>query len=86
MALARTRSAYSTKVFDVPVQFKDGTKGTGRANGNNAAWLCACGDPLPLLGRTVVFGKPSEASCPSCKRRYQVQKPKKKPIKAVIEL
>jgi len=86
VALAPRHSAYSTRVFEVPVEFKDGTKGIGRANGNNAAWLCVCGDPLPLLGRTVVFGKPSETSCPSCTRRFRVQKPKAKPIKAVFEL
>ena len=59
---------------NIPLQLKDGAAREAVAVGNNAAWLCPCGRPLPLLGRT--HDRPGEAPanyrvvCPSCNRQY----------------
>lgn len=70
---------------------RDGSRRQAVATGNNAAWLCACGRLLPLLGRTGLLKGPSAATeirCPDCDRRYFVR-PKNKdqgPVLEVIEL
>jgi hypothetical protein len=38
--------------YDVVVVWQDGTKTSGRAVGNNAAWLCKCGE-VPTAIRTI---------------------------------
>lgn len=52
---------------NIPLQLKDGAAREAVAVGNNAAWLCPCGQPLPLLGRT--HDRPSEA--PTILRRAE---------------
>jgi hypothetical protein len=45
------------------------------ATGNNAAWLCPCGYPRPLIGRTGLVSGPTpatEVQCDACRRRYYV--------------
>jgi hypothetical protein len=56
------------KLREIQVAFTDGTVGPGRATGNNAAWMCACDDPIPLLG--TLFPPNSQTVCPTCNRRY----------------
>lgn len=48
---------------DVPVEWIDGKRGTGKALGNNAAWVCKCGDLM--LGTTAYAGDPCQ-----CGRRF----------------
>jgi hypothetical protein len=57
----------------VPVVFLAAQRGTARAEGNNAAWACACADAVPLLGRCYYqFQDTCYTVCPSCARRYRV--------------
>ena len=61
------------KLFTVPVIFLSGATSTARAEGNNAAWHCECGDKIALVGRCYFqFGHDCHTICPSCKRRYRV--------------
>lgn len=72
---------------DVPVTFKDGTTARARSEGNNAAWHCACGAELPLLGRCYFqFGHDCHTVCPDCGRTYRVQGDDRKRASAVDEL
>jgi hypothetical protein len=52
--------------YEVEVSWLSGSKTTARAVGNNAAWLCACGEVL--LGPTRYGIDP----CPRCGKRYEV--------------
>ena len=71
----------------IPVHYKDGTHGKARAEGNNAAWQCACGEALPLIGRCYFqFGHNCHTVCPSCAREYRVERDLKKKAKAVREM
>ena len=38
-------------LFAILVQFIGGSTAIARTEGNNAAWQCACGDSVALLGR-----------------------------------
>ncbi len=61
------------KLFTVPVNFLSGATATARAEGNNAAWHCECGDAVALVGRCYFqFGHTCHTICPSCNRRYRV--------------
>ena len=56
-------------------------------NGNNAAWMCWCGNREPLLGGGH-GGKDKPVDCPSCGSRYEVRfgesgELKKKPTRVV---
>ena len=42
----------SQKQKEIEVKLKDGSIRKGIATGNNAAWICVCGLPDPLLGRS----------------------------------
>jgi CheY-like chemotaxis protein len=53
------------------VKFGDGGTGVGRSAWINAAWICKCNDPAPLIGRCVAAG-PSEVICPTCGRKFQI--------------
>lgn len=60
-------------LFTVPVLFLDGTQGQARAEGNNASWMCPCGDPLPIMGRCYyAYGHTPHTIHASCGRRYRV--------------
>lgn len=77
---------HTLQLFTVPVIFADGTKDTARAEGNNAAWHCKCGQAMPLVGRCYFqFGHDCHTVCPDCNRQYRVQKDAQKRAKAVVE-
>jgi hypothetical protein len=67
------------ELITIPVLFLDGSKGTARAEGNNASWFCPCGTELPLIGRCYFqFGHDCHTICPDCGRKYRVLPDKKK--------
>ncbi len=49
--MARSPVDKSLVLTNIPVNFLDGNKSEARAEGNNAAWMCSCGDASPLVGR-----------------------------------
>jgi hypothetical protein len=70
----------------IPVVFLNGSKATARCEGNNAAWHCPCGQPLPLLGRCYFqFGHDCHTVCPDCGRNFRVNKDAKKKAISVEE-
>lgn len=70
----------------IPVAFADGSTGVARKEGNNAAWRCPCGQPLPLLGRCYFqFGHDCHTVCPDCGRHYRVNKDTNKKAISVEE-
>jgi len=73
------------KLREIPLNALDGKAGTARAEGNNAAWMCACGDALPLLGRSFPPKHAPNTVCPKCGRRYALQTSENKPV-AVAEV
>ena len=61
------------KLTTIPVTFADGSTAEARAEGNNAAWHCPCGQTLSLLGRCYFqFGHDSKP--PSCGRDWRQRK------------
>ena len=67
-----------------PVSFASGEKATARAEGNNAAWACGCGELL--VGRCYYqFGDTCFTECPRCERTYRVQGDAKKRAIGVVE-
>ena len=71
--MARAPIDFQLHLAVVPVNLLDGTTSNARAEGNNASWLCPCGDPIPLLGRCYYqFNDTCYTVCPSCERRYRV--------------
>ncbi len=76
------------RLGSAPVIYRSGRRGKATTNGNNAAWLCKCSWPQPLIGRSHIFGDPRvlvECPNPSCKRIFQVCKPEGAPITSVKE-
>jgi hypothetical protein len=74
-------------LFVIPVEFADGSFAKARAEGNNAAWHCFCGEKLPLLGRCYFqYGHDCHTICPACSRRYEVRKDAQKRAKRVMEM
>ena len=55
---------------EVIVQFLDGSVGVARAEGTDAAWLCRCGNEVPLIGRC--WGNPPPATECRCGKHYRV--------------
>ena len=54
----------------VDVELTNGQVIQGRAEGNNAAWLCPCGtETLPLLATTRPGA--GDTQCPSCNRVFK---------------
>ena len=75
------------ELFEVPVTFRDETTSTARAEGIDAAWLCPCGDKLPLVGRAYFqFGHQCHTICPSCNRAYRVLRDEAKRTSCVKEI
>ncbi len=75
------------RLSEIPVRFLVGHQGSARAEGNNAAWLCACGDPLPLVGRCYFqFGHECHTICPSCNRTFRVARDERKRAIGVDEI
>jgi hypothetical protein len=52
------------KLRVVPVNLFNGKVISARTEGTNAAWMCICGDPLPLVGRFFPPAHPPEPSAP----------------------
>ena len=66
------------KQHQIPLRFLDGREGRATRTGNNAAWLCACGSDVPLVGYSdeVDSGRAySLVSCNGCGRTYRVAAP-----------
>ncbi|MBA7505958.1 hypothetical protein ES706_04638 [subsurface metagenome] len=42
-------------LFTVPVRWRDSSTSVARAEGNNVAWHCRCGDKLPLQVSAQLF-------------------------------
>ena len=59
----------------IPVRFKHGQSAEGVRTGNNAAWLCSCARPLPLIGYSDEIDSDKDYSrviCPDCHRVFWV--------------
>ncbi len=56
--------------YDVPIRFRDGSEAIGRGVGNNAAWICACGDVLLGPHEDIYQIDP----CPNCGRVYTISR------------
>lgn len=84
---ARKKVDHELVLIEVPVTFKNGSKAKARAEGNNAAWMCACGAALPLIGRCYFqFGDTCRTKCPDCDRVYRVAGDAKKRARSVAEV
>jgi rRNA maturation endonuclease Nob1 len=64
MAKQPTIGYIPVKLTTIPVRFSNGPDGIARATGNNASWMCRCGDSLPLIG--TLFPEKRSTKCPSC--------------------
>lgn len=53
----------------IDVLLTNGQTMQARAEGNNAAWCCPCGESLPLIG-TTRHGA-GDTQCPHCKRVFR---------------
>lgn len=65
------------KQQDILVRFIDGAV-YGTRTGNNASWLCRCGNDRPLVGYSDELNSPRDYSrviCPSCGRVFRVVAP-----------
>ena len=88
-SLPPSRSIHvSQQQHTVRLVLSDGSEREATATGNNAAWLCACGRKLPLIGRTGRKAHPTDAFrviCPDCSRQYHVV-PEDKDLGRVLEV
>ena len=75
---------------EISIVFVDGHTAIAASTGNNAAWLCACHRPVPLLGYSDAVERASAAAvveCPKCKRRYRVIAPAaRKAPREIVEI
>jgi len=63
---------------EISITYLDGHQAVAASTGNNAAWLCICHRPVPLLGYSDDAQRTTSAAvveCPKCKRRYRVLAP-----------
>ncbi|HEX8279901.1 MAG TPA: hypothetical protein VF551_00875 [Chthoniobacterales bacterium] len=57
----------------IRVTFLDRTKAPARADQSVAAWICKCGDQVPLIGRCAERSVETVVTiCPVCQRKYRV--------------
>ncbi|TGL16856.1 hypothetical protein EHQ42_10640 [Leptospira levettii] len=79
----RGKLDFELQLKRIPLQFK--TKSDfATAEGNNAAWICICGELL--VGRSYFqFGDTCYTKCPNCQRRYRVNPDSKKKAFDVVE-
>lgn len=66
------------KQHQIPLRFFDGREGRAARTGNNAAWLCACGSDIPLVGYSDAVDSERASSivaCTDCARTYRVVAP-----------
>jgi hypothetical protein len=82
--MARKPFDHQLKLRPIKVQHVGGTVTTGTAEGNNAAWPCACG--ALLVGRCYFqFGDTCYTKCEECGREYRVEGDSKKKAVKVVE-
>ncbi len=78
---------HQLRLGQIPVIFKDGSRSNARSEGNNAGWICKCGDGLPLIGRCYFqFGDTCYTVCPTCSKKYRVNGDPRKRANEVVEL
>ncbi len=69
--------------YDVPVRWRDGEEAVGRGVGNNAAWICKCGEVLlgPHEDRYQI------GPCPNseCGRNYRIRRGEKPNFVSLVE-
>src|SRR5687767_13596607 len=53
----------------IDLRLLDSSSSSATGLGNNAAWLCPCGHPLPLIASLAIA---REVACPGCSRHYRV--------------
>ncbi len=75
---------------EIKVRFLDGTEQTGVRTGNNAAWHCQCGRPLPLIGYSDRIDSSNQNSlivCPKsrCGKRFRVVAPGLKKVPTFVQ-
>lgn len=59
--------------FTVAISFLSGKTGVAGAAGDRAAWICECGYPTPLVGRSGFNSRHRRYTlCPKCSRKYCV--------------
>lgn len=79
--MARKPFDHQLQLRPVKVRFVGGTETAGKAEGNNAAWTCECGELL--VGRCYYqFGDICHTICESCGRTFRVNGDTKK--KAIL--
>ena len=75
---------HQLRLRPVKVLFAGGSTADGKAEGNNAAWTCECGELL--IGRSYFqFGDTCRTECAKCGRTYRVRGDEKKKAILVIE-
>jgi hypothetical protein len=80
----RRKGDVQLKLYNVRVTYLDGAQAVAIAEGNNAAWSCACGSPL--IGRCYFqFGHDCHTSC-ACGATYRVHGDEKKRTVAVVQV
>jgi hypothetical protein len=69
----KTKRKGMTHQFTVLISYLSGKTGIAGAAGDRAAWLCACGYPTPLIGRSNYgISYRRYTLCPQCSRKYLV--------------
>jgi hypothetical protein len=68
LSCSQTERTAMADFYAVPVVWRDGTRTTGRGVGNNAAWLCKCGEVLlgPHEGMYPID------PCPGCGKEFRI--------------
>jgi hypothetical protein len=82
--MSRRPFDHRLRLKTIPVQFISGAVATASAEGNNAAWHCACG--AQLVGRCYFqFGDTCHTACDACGRLFRVRGDAKKRAIEVVE-
>lgn len=82
--LSKTLPDHKLKLRPIKIEFLDGSRQTGTAEGNNAAWTCDCGELL--VGRCYFqFGHDCHTTCHKCGKTYRVKGDAEKKASRVVE-
>jgi hypothetical protein len=82
--MARRPFDHRLRLKKIPVMFLSGKRTSATAEGNNAAWQCACG--AQLVGRCYFqFGDTCYTPCDACRRQFRVIGDGKKRAITVVE-
>ena len=82
--MARRPFDHRLRLNKIRVQFLSGGTASASAEGNNAAWHCACG--AQLVGRCYFqFGDTCHTVCDGCGRQFRVRGDAKKRATEVVE-